>query len=221
MKEERNERIPEAVVRRMPRYYRYLDELENKGEEKVSSLKMSRDLNLNASQIRRDLNCFGGFGQQGYGYSVKKLKAEISHILGTDRKYGAVIAGAGNIGQALVSYEAFSQLGFSIEALFDISPKLIGKTFAGKPVLSMEEMQRLIENHKIEIGVICTPKDTAQQVADIMVSYGIRGIWNFAPADVQARPGIAVENVHLSDSLQVLLYRTGENGEKNGKKIVK
>jgi len=211
MRGEKDERIPEAVVRRMPKYYRYLQDLENAGEEKVSSLRMSRDLNLNASQIRRDLNCFGGFGQQGYGYSVRKLKGEIAHILGTDRKYRAIVAGAGKIGQALVSYDSFVQLGFDIEAMFDVNSDVIGKTLRGKPILPMEQMKEFISENGIEIGVICTPKTEAQQIADIMVSYGIRGIWNFAPIDVQTRNGIAVENVHLSESLQVLFYRTGEN----------
>ena len=210
MKQDYKEKIPEAVVRRLPKYYRYLEELEARGEERISSLRMSADTGFNASQIRRDLNCFGGFGQQGYGYSVKKLKSEIIHILGLDRQYRSVIVGAGNMGQALVRYEQFRMQGFNIMALFDVNPTLVGKSVGGCKILSMDDLENFVKQNGIQIGVICTPSAVAQSTADTLVSMGIVGIWNFAPVDVQVRRGVAIENIHISDSLHVLFYRTVE-----------
>lgn len=196
--------IPEAVIRRLPRYYRYLRDLERKGEVRVSSAKMSRDMGLNASQIRRDLNYFGGFGQQGYGYSVLSLKAEIAHILGIDKEYNAVIIGAGNIGHALMRYTKFQQLGFHIVGMFDINPDKID----GKTVRDICELPQIVRKHGIiHIGIICTNKEAAQQTAELLERLGVKGIWNFAPEDVAVSKQVAVQHVHLNDSLYELCFR--------------
>jgi redox-sensing transcriptional repressor len=206
-------RISDAVVRRLPKYYRYLSELETAGIERVSSSRMSIDMNLNASQIRRDLNCFGGFGQQGYGYQVGRLKQEIMKILGIGSLYKAVIVGAGNIGQALLKYRHFDEEGYHIAAVFDADPAIIGREVDALTVRSMNELPRFMKENKVDIGIIAVPKRYAQQMADDLVSMGVRGLWNFAPVDVAARRGISVENVHLSDSLYILSYHMRENNE--------
>lgn len=200
-------KISQAVIRRLPKYYRYLEETEQQGIDKVSSSRMSREMGLNASQIRRDLNCFGGFGQQGYGYSVSKLKKEISHILGLDKRYRVIIIGAGRIGQALLGYKSFMLEGFDIVDIFDRDLSKVGDEIEGHIIRDMAELSLYVKKNKIDIAIICTPKEAAQKVADRVVSYGIRAIWNFAPIDVDVRKGVAVENIHLSDSLYVLSYK--------------
>ena len=208
--EEKTERIPEAVIRRLPKYYRYLSELETGGEVRVSSSKMSLDLGFNASQIRQDLNCFGGFGQQGYGYSVEKLRMEIGRILGLDKTYNVVIAGAGNIGAALVRYGGFKNQGFVIAAVFDADPAKVGTQIDSLEVLPVDCMEQVVREKGASIGVICTPKEAAQATANRLMDAGVAGIWNFAPVDVEPRDGVNVENVHLNDSLFVLTYRVNE-----------
>jgi len=200
-------RISEAVISRLPKYYRYLSELEAKGTQRVSSSKMSLDMGLNASQIRRDLNCFGGFGQQGYGYQVDNLKKEIMKILGIGKKYTAVVVGAGNIGQALFKYKNFAGEGYDLAAIFDADQSVVDKQIDGITVRPIEELADFVINNKVNLGVITAPKQHAQRIADELVLLGVRGIWNFAPVDVVARRGVCVENVHLSDSLFVLSYR--------------
>ena len=207
-------KISAAVIHRLPKYYRYLTELESLGTERVSSSKMSKDMNLNASQIRRDLNCFGGFGQQGYGYQVAKLKKEIMKILGIGRRHTAVVVGAGNIGQALLKYKHFADEGYNIVAIFDADVDVIGKKIDGIKVLPMEELSGFLDSNQVDMGVITTPKQHAQRLADELVSLGVKGIWNFAPVDVEVRRGVSVENVHLSDSLYILSYSMRENSEK-------
>jgi redox-sensing transcriptional repressor len=174
---------------------------------------MSEDMNLNASQIRRDLNCFGGFGQQGYGYQVSRLKQEIMKILGIGASYQAVIVGAGNIGQALLKYRHFDDEGYHIVAVFDADPALIGREVDKLPIRSISELPQFMKDNKVDIGIIAVPKRYAQQTADDLVSMGVSGLWNFAPVDVAARRGISVENVHLSDSLYILSYHMRENNE--------
>ncbi|MBQ9942013.1 MAG: redox-sensing transcriptional repressor Rex [Christensenellaceae bacterium] len=200
-------RIPEAVIRRLPKYYRYLVGLERRGEIRISSSAMSRDMGLNASQIRRDLNCFGGFGQQGYGYNVSKLKGEIARILGLSGDYRMFIVGAGNIGQALAGYGGFAREGFCPAAIFDVDPAVIGTKVGGLVVRPLEQLEETAKNGGADVGVICTPASAAQQVADRLVALGVRDIWNFAPFDVQVPESVSVENVHLNDSLFVLSYR--------------
>ncbi len=206
-------RISDAVVRRLPKYYRYLSELEAAGIERVSSSRMSDDMNLNASQIRRDLNCFGGFGQQGYGYQVNRLKQEIMKILGIGTSYKAVIVGAGNMGQALLRYRHFSEEGYHIVAVFDADDSLIGREVGSLTIRPMNELLPFLKDNAVDIGIIAVPKRHAQKQSDLLVSMGVRGIWNFAPVDVEARKGISVENVHLSDSLYILSYHMRENNE--------
>ncbi|MEA4853214.1 MAG: redox-sensing transcriptional repressor Rex [Christensenella sp.] len=202
-----SEKISPAVIRRLPRYYRYLEELEGNGIDKISSSQMSIEMGLNASQIRRDLNCFGGFGQQGYGYSVAKLKKEIAHILGLDQCYKVIIVGAGRIGQALLGYKNFMLEGFNVVDIFDNDPSKIGTLVQGRMIRAISDLEYYLKDKNIDIAIICTPKEYAQQSADLLVSFGIKAIWNFAPTDVSVRRGVAVENVHLSDSLYVLSYK--------------
>lgn len=211
-------RISDAVIRRLPKYYRYLSELEAYGAEKVSSSRMSKEMNLNASQIRRDLNCFGGFGQQGYGYSVSRLKQEIMKILGIGLVHKAVIIGAGNIGQALLKYKGFSDEGYQVVAIFDADKSVIGKDVGGITVKPMYAMSGFVAENAIDIGIIAVPKQYAQGLADELVALGVKGIWNFAPVDVEARKGVSVENVHLSDTLYVLSYHMREKSEGNKRK---
>ncbi len=208
-------RIPEAVIHRLPKYYRYLSELEAAGMERVSSARMSTDMRLNASQIRRDLNCFGGFGQQGYGYQVIRLKQEIMKILGVGSSHKAVIVGVGNIGQALLKYKHFAQEGYQIIAAFDSDESIIGHDLGGIEVKPMSELEGFIYKNAVDIGIVSVPKKYAQRITDELVSLGVKGIWNFAPVDVQVRRGVSIVNVHLSDGLYVLSYRMRQNSENN------
>lgn len=215
MNKMRDYRISDAVIRRLPKYYRYLCELEAKDTERVSSLRMSRDMNLNASQIRRDLNCFGGFGQQGYGYQVSRLRLEIMKIMGIGKPHNMIILGAGNIGQALLKYGNFSNEGYKITAVFDVDENIIGKEMGGIVVRPLSELKEYVLNNSIDVAIIAVPKQHAPGIADEIAALGVKGIWNFAPADVKPK-GASVENVHLSDSLYVLSYRISENKEGDG-----
>lgn len=206
-------KVPEAVIRRMPKYYRYLSDKLLQGEERISSSRMSEELGVNASQIRRDLNCFGGFGQQGYGYSIGKLRDEIAAILGLEQAYGAVIIGAGNIGQALVRYSGFTCEKFRIIGVFDVQPDAIGKTVGGCTIRHVQTLAEFARQNRVDLGIICTPKEAAQETASMLCRLGVRGIWNFAPTDVEVSRGVRLENVHLSDSLYVLLYHMKQQGD--------
>lgn len=210
--EERN--ISQAVIRRLPRYYRYLGDLLENEVERISSNDLSKRMNVTASQIRQDLNNFGGFGQQGYGYNVKYLHTEIGKILGLDNRHNFVIVGAGNLGQALANYVSFEKRGFVVKGLFDVNPRLEGMTIRGIPIRPMDELKDFIKNNDIEIAVLTIPKDKAIEVADTLADTEIKGIWNFAHTDLKLPKHIIVENVHLSDSLMSLSYRIGHQGEK-------
>lgn len=199
-------KISNAVIRRLPRYRRYLGELQKKGVDKISSNEFSKLIGYTASQIRQDLNNFGGFGQQGYGYNVRDLYSEISGILGLNNKYRLVIAGAGNLGHAIANYIGNYRTGFTVEGIFEVNPEMVGETVAGVKVSDYEGMVEFIETHKTDIGIICTGKESAQDVADRLCFAGVRGIWNFAPVDLEVPGHVAVENVHLSDSLYSLVY---------------
>ncbi|HHY82451.1 MAG TPA: redox-sensing transcriptional repressor Rex [Clostridiales bacterium] len=203
--------VSEAVMRRMPKYYRYLTDLEKSGIERVSSKELSHRMGLTASQIRQDFNCFGGFGQQGYGYNVSDLRHEIHKILGLTRVYNMIILGAGNVGQALANYTNFEKDGFIIKGLFDINPRLIGMSIRGIPVYDIDELESFISKNEIHIAVICTPKEKAQEVADRVIRCGVKGIWNFAAMDINAPRDTIVENVHLSDSLYTLSFRMSDD----------
>jgi len=195
-----------AVIRRLPKYHRYLRDLLEKGIGRISSKELSDIIGFTASQIRQDLNNFGGFGQQGYGYNVEDLYNEIGNILGLSKAYKTIIVGAGNLGQALANYN-FTLHGFSLEGMFDVNPKLVGIKIRDIEIKDMDEMREAIAGEDIDIAYICTNKDSAQGVADELVACGVRAIWNFAPVDLKIdNPDVIVENVHLIDSLLTLSY---------------
>lgn len=204
--------ISQAVIQRLPRYYRYLGDLLENEVERISSSDLSKKMNVTASQIRQDLNNFGGFGQQGYGYNVKYLHTEIGKILGLDEKHHFVIIGAGNLGQALANYSSFESGGFILTGIFDVNPDLKGTTIRGIPIRMMDELKEFIKNNHIEIAVLTLPKAHAGEVADMLADTGIKGIWNFAHTDLKLPDSITVENVHLSDSLMRLSYNISRKG---------
>jgi redox-sensing transcriptional repressor len=199
--------ISKAVINRLPRYYRYLGDLLEKDVVRISSKELSEKMKVTASQIRQDLNNFGGFGQQGYGYNVEYLHSEIGKILGLDTKYNVIIIGAGNLGQALANYADFERRGFFVKAIFDVNPKLIGTQIRGALIRNMEEIEGYILENKVDIAAITVPKSKAPQIATDLVKWGIKGIWNFAPTDLNLPKEVTVENVHLIDSLMKLSYR--------------
>lgn len=198
--------ISQAVIRRMPRYYRYLGELLEDGVERVSSNELSKIMKVTASQIRQDLNNFGGFGQQGYGYNVQNLYDEIGKILGLGQTHRIIIIGAGNLGQAIANYARFDRLGFVTIALFDVNPEIIGKEIRGIKVYSLDELETFCSSNKVDIAALTMPKQTADNTAQRLVQLGITAIWNFAHVDLDVNDDVVVENVHLSDSLMQLSY---------------
>ena len=206
-------KVSNAVLRRLPRYRRYLGDLKSRDVRKISSYEFSKLIGYTASQIRQDFNTFGGFGQQGYGYSVEYLYKEISKILGLDRDYKAVIVGIGNLGQAITNHTYFYKNGFNIIGLFDINPKVVGLVINGIQVQDYSCLADYVRENNIDIGVICANKTSAQDIADTLVKSGCRGIWNFAPVDIKVKEGIAVENVHLSDSLHTLIFKVKQDSE--------
>lgn len=205
-------RISEAVIRRLPRYYRHLEELKNRGVERISSNELAKEMGLNASQIRQDFNCFGGFGQQGYGYQVSTLHKEIASILGLTTRWNMVVVGAGNIGSALMGYAGFANEDYHILAAFDVSPSIIGREIHGVKVDDYANLPAFLERNEVQIGIISTQKEDAQAVCDVLVNGGVKGIWNYTPIDVDSE-GAFVENVHLTDNLHVLSYRLHNNME--------
>ncbi len=202
--------ISQAVIRRLPRYYRYLGELLENNVERISSKELSKRMNVTASQIRQDLNNFGGFGQQGYGYNVKYLHAEIGKILGLDVKHNIVIIGAGNLGQALANYTTFEKSGFYLKGIFDVNPRLKGISIRGIAIRMMDELKDFLQQNDIEIAVLTIPKTKAVEVAKELASYGVKGIWNFAHTDLQLPDDVIVENVHLAESLMGLSYNVSQ-----------
>ena len=199
--------ISAAVIRRLPRYYRYLGELMTHDVVRISSKELSERMGVTASQIRQDLNNFGGFGQQGYGYNVEYLYTEIGKILGLDRRKEMIVIGAGNLGRALANYSDFEKRGFLIKALFDVSDNLIGKNVNGIPVLSMDSISEYLKENKVDIAAITIPKESAPKVAADLVNAGIKAIWNFAPTDLSLPDRVVQENVHLTESLMRLSYK--------------
>lgn len=200
-------KISNVVIKRLPRYRRYLIELKKKGVEKISSKEFSSLIGYTASQIRQDLNCFGGFGQQGYGYSVDGLYDEISAILGLDKEYNMVIVGAGNLGQAITKYtHSPHKRGFVVKGVFEIDKDMIGSDIDGLKIMDYESIVEFVESNKIDIGIICVNQEGAQDVADRLCFAGVKGIWNFAPIDIEVPKHVALENVSLSDSLHSLAY---------------
>lgn len=195
-----------AVIKRLPRYFRYLEELLENGVERISSNELSSRMNITASQIRQDLNNFGGFGQQGYGYNVKSLHTEIAKILGIDKIHSLIIVGAGNLGKALANYANFEKRGFVVKGMFDTNEALIGSECRGAAVMPMSQMADFIRNNDIEILALTIPKTSATEVVQTAVDAGIKGIWNFAHIDLEVPENVVVENVHLSESLMTLSY---------------
>lgn len=206
-----NKKISSAVINRLPRYYRYLNDLLKNGVSRISSKELSEKMNITASQIRQDLNHFGGFGQQGYGYNVEYLHCEMEKILGLNQQYNLIVVGGGNIGQALVNYAGFLKRGFHITAIFDVNPRLIGMTIHGVEVFDVDQMEEYIQNHTVDVAILTLPRSQAAQVAERVALTGVKGIWNFSHVDLQLPNDVSVENVHLTDSLITLLYQINKN----------
>ena len=206
-------KISRAVISRLPRYYRYLGDLLEAGVERISSNDLSKKMQVTASQIRQDLNNFGGFGQQGYGYNVKYLYTEIGKILGLDKDHNFIIIGAGNLGQALANYASFERNGFILKSLFDVNPRLEGVTIRGIPVRMLDELEGYLQENDIEIAALTLPKSKAEEVADVLVANGIKAIWNFAHTDLTLPKDVIVESVHLADSLMKLCYNISQHNE--------
>ena len=201
-----NREISKAVITRLPRYYRYLGELLESGVERISSNELSTRMKVTASQIRQDLNNFGGFGQQGYGYNVPYLYAEIGKILGLDRTHHIIIIGAGNLGQALANYVKFEKRGFKVVGIFDINPVLKGISIRGNEIRMMDELPEFLRENDVQIATLTLPKAYAEETANLLVENGIKAIWNFAHLDLAVPEDVIVENVHLSESLMRLSY---------------
>lgn len=210
--------ISQAVIGRLPRYFRYLGELKDEGVERISSQDLSELMKVTASQIRQDFNNFGGFGQQGYGYNVEYLYTEIGKILGLDKQHNFIIIGAGNLGRALGNYLNFERRGFIFKGMFDSNPALVGQDVRGIRVMAMEEMENFVQQNEIDIAVLTIPKTSAVEVAERLVNNGVKAIWNFAHVDLNVPEGIQVENVHLSDSLMKLSYNINRYQKEKGSK---
>ncbi|WP_417875080.1 redox-sensing transcriptional repressor Rex [Aedoeadaptatus urinae] len=205
-------KVSETVIRRLPKYHRYLSELQEKGEDRISSQELSDLTGFTASQIRQDLNNFGGFGQQGYGYKVAVLKKELENILGIPKIYKTILIGAGRLGTVVCNYKGFLDSGFEIVAMFDKSDKVIGKSVGNHVVRPVDELEAFMKEHgEVEVAILTVPKEGAQAIADRLVNAGIRGIWNFAPEDLEAPDSVVVENIRLTDSLLTLSYYLTEN----------
>lgn len=208
----KKQKISEAVIRRLPRYYRYLDDLYNSSVVRISSSSLGSKMGITASQIRQDLSCFGEFGQQGYGYNVEILRTEIGSILGVDHYHKLIVVGAGNLGQALIQNFYFNKSGFTLEAAFDISPALIGHEINGITVHSMNALEDYVVECKPDVAVLTVPRGVAQKTMDLLAGYGVRGFWNFTNVELEEKiPGVVVENIHFADSLITLSYRIMEH----------
>ena len=204
---EKKKNVSMAVIKRMPKYYRYLGELVKNDVDRISSKELGEKIGFTASQIRQDLNNFGDFGQQGYGYNVKELHNQIGTILGVGKEYNAALIGAGNIGQAIANYSRFTDIGLGITAIFDANPKLVGMRIRDVEIKDIDELKGYLEENHIDMGILCVPRINAQKVCDVLVNGGGRGIWNFAPIDLHVPETVKVENVHLSESLLTLVYQ--------------
>ena len=202
--------ISKAVIKRLPRYYRYLGELLEDNVERISSNDLSKKMRVTASQIRQDLNNFGGFGQQGYGYNVKYLYTEIGKILGLDTVHPMIIVGAGNLGQALANYVEFEKRGFKLVGIFDVNPVLEGIAVRGIEIQMISDLPFFLKENNVEIAILTLPKNKAIDMADILIENGIKAIWNFSHVDLDTPDGVIVENVHLSESLMTLSYNLSQ-----------
>lgn len=209
----KKQKVSDAVIHRLPRYYRYLDDLFNKGVVRISSNSLGDKMGITASQIRQDLSCFGEFGQQGYGYNVAELRAEIAHILGIDLGHRLIIVGAGHLGHALLQNFDFAKAGFQVDSAFDISPDLVGTTIRGVTIRSMTELESYVELNRPIVAVLTVPQNVAQPLADKLIDLGIRGFWNFTNVELStAVPDVFFENIHFVDTLLTLGYRISHRG---------
>ena len=205
--------VPIVVIKRLPRYYRYLSELIKQGVTRISSNALSKKMGVTASQIRQDFNCFGGFGQQGYGYNVEHLREEIAYILGLKNGYKTILIGAGNLGHALANHANFKKRGFTLSGIFDVSADVIGTTIAGIEVLDIAELETFMEKNKPDIAILALPKGVVQEMALRLCDLGIKGLWNFSYSDIDVPGDVPFENVHLSDSLMTLSYNITKKNE--------
>lgn len=204
----KKENISDAVIRRLPRYYRQLTDLCARGVVRISSHSLGQEMNITASQIRQDFSCFGEFGQQGYGYNVEELRSEIGHILGVDNDHHLVMIGVGNLGHALLQNFPFSQTGFTVDAAFDVSPAVIGSNVNGVPIYSMDDLDIYIREHNVDVVALTIPQSVAQDTADRLMELGIKGFWNFTNIELATtQPDVKFENIHFADSLLTLSYR--------------
>ena len=200
--------ISNLVIKRLPRYYRILGELKTLGVNRISSRELAQRMGLTASQIRQDFNCFGGFGQQGYGYNVEQLHEEIGHILGLDRKQKAILIGVGNLGRAIANHMKFEQLGFQLIGIFDKKESLTGEIIRNIPVRSTSVMDEFCRENLPTVAILCIPKESAMPIAEQLINLGVKGFWNFSHEDIAVKhPEVVVENVHFGDSLMTLSYR--------------
>jgi len=208
----KKDKISSAVIRRLPRYYRHLDELLRAGTVRISSSSLAKSMGLTASQIRQDLSCFGGFGQQGYGYNVERLRAEVADILGMNRNHTVAILGAGNLGRALIENFPFTSNGFRLVAAFDVDPELVGKELSGVPVYPVETLEEYLKENAVSVCVLTVPTGAAVRTALRVAGCGVTGIWNFTNVELpqQDMPGVQIEDVHFADSLLTLSYMISE-----------
>ncbi len=204
----KKENISDAVIRRLPRYYRHLAELCKRGVVRISSHSLGQEMNITASQIRQDFSCFGEFGQQGYGYNVEELRAEIGHILGVDKDHHLIMIGVGNLGHALLQNFPFSQTGFSVDAAFDVAESVIGSTINGVRVYALDALEEYIRDHDVDVVVLTIPQAVAQETANQLIAWGVHGFWNFTNIELSSsNPDVKFENIHFADSLLTLSYR--------------
>jgi redox-sensing transcriptional repressor len=210
-----DKKVSIAVVKRLPRYFRYLADLLKVGITRISSKELSARMGITASQIRQDLNNFGGFGQQGYGYNVESLYREIGNILGVNQKFTTVIIGAGHMGQALANYGNFENRGYKLIGIFDVNPNVVGKKFRDVEIMHLDDLEKFAGDNKIDIAIITVPYEHTPEVAVRAAKAGIKGLWNFSAMDLKLQYDVVIENVHLSDSLMVLGYRIAEKYDKN------
>ena len=204
----KKERISTAVIRRLPRYYRHLDDLYRTGQVRISSSALAKSMGLTASQIRQDLSCFGEFGQQGYGYNVAELRAEIGHILGIDSGHKLIVIGVGHLGHALLQNFDFDKVGFRIDSAFDVSPALVGTEIRGVTVRSMDDLEEYVANYHPDVAVLTVPQSVAQPLADRLIGLGVRGFWNFTNVELSTQEaGVFFEDIHFVDTLLTLSYR--------------
>ncbi len=205
-----DKKVSLAVIKRLPKYYRYLGDLLDNNVTRISSKELSKKMNATPSQIRQDLNNFGCFGQQGYGYDVSLLYSEIKTILGLDKTYSVIVVGAGNLGNAILNYTQFQKRGVSFAAIFDTDAQKIGTTINGVEIKDIKNLGNFLEQTSVDIAVLCVPKSSAAEVAKVVIKGGVKSIWNFTPLDLENTKDVVVENVHLSDSLMTLFYKLNE-----------